>query len=104
MRFVVFGAGAVGGVLGARLHQAGGPVELIARGEHLEAIRDHGLILETPGETATLPIAAVGDPSALDWRGDEVVLLAVKTQDSAGALAALRRAAPPEVGVVCAQN
>ena len=39
MRFVIFGAGAIGGVVGARLHQGGLEVALIARGAHLEAIR-----------------------------------------------------------------
>ncbi len=104
MRFVVFGAGAIGGVLGARLHQAEHEVTLIARGEHYRAIRQSGLTLETPDERVTLPIPAVDEAAAIDWRGDEVVLLATKTQDSAGALAALRAAAPAGVAVVCAQN
>ena len=43
MTFVVYGAGAVGGVIGARLFQAGHGVTLIARGAHYEAIRDRGL-------------------------------------------------------------
>src|SRR5436305_14673502 len=104
MRFVVLGAGAIGGVLGARLHQAGHDVTLIARGEHHRAIRSAGLTLETPEERVTLPIPAVDDPAAIDWQGDEVVLLATKTQDSAGALGALRAAAPAAVAVVCMQN
>jgi 2-dehydropantoate 2-reductase len=104
VRFVVFGAGAIGGVLGARLHQGGHDVTLIARGEHHAAIRRDGLTLETPDERVTLPIAAVDDPAAVDWRGDEVVLLATKTQDSAGALGALRAVAPAGVAVVCVQN
>jgi 2-dehydropantoate 2-reductase len=104
VRFVVFGAGAVGGVLGARLHQGGHDVTLIARGEHYAAVRRHGLTLETPHERVTLPIPAVDDPAALDWHGDEVVLLTTKTQDSAGALSALRTAAPPGAAVVCVQN
>ncbi len=40
MRFVVYGAGAVGGVVGARLALAGADVALVARGEHLAAIRE----------------------------------------------------------------
>ena len=50
MRFVIFGAGAIGGVVGARLHQSGYDVALIARGAHYEAIRERGLTLETPAE------------------------------------------------------
>jgi 2-dehydropantoate 2-reductase len=104
MRFVVFGAGAIGGVVGGRLHQAGHPVILIARGAHLEAIRSHGLILETPMERVVLRLPAAGDPAAVDWRDDDVVLLATKSQDTSGALAALRDAAGPQVPVVCVQN
>ena len=104
MRFVVFGAGAIGGVLGARLYQGGHDVTLIARGEHHAAIRRDGLTLETPDERVTLPIPAALHPGAIDWRGGEVVMLATKTQDSAGALADLRAAAPSGVAVVCVQN
>src|SRR3954452_23212479 len=48
MRFVVYGAGAIGGVVGGRLAQAGHEVVLIARGDHHDAIRDEGLRLVVP--------------------------------------------------------
>ncbi len=104
MRFVVFGAGAIGGVVGACLHQSGHQVALIARGEHGRAIRERGLTLQRPGATVTLEISAVAEPAELDWHGDEVVLLATKSQDTAGALAALRAAAPITTPLVCVQN
>lgn len=104
MRFVVFGAGAIGGVVGARLHEAGFEVALIARGRHYEAVRRDGLTLETPRERVVLEIPVADSPAELDWAGDPVVLLAVKSQDTAGALTALRDAAPPHVPVVCLQN
>lgn len=104
MRFVVFGAGAIGGVVGARLHQAGRDVALIARGEHYRAIRERGLTFERPGESVTLDISAVPSPDDLDYTGHEVVLLATKSQDTAGALTALRAAAPASTPVVCLQN
>jgi len=104
MRFVIFGAGAIGGVVGARLHQGGHDVALIARGPHYEAIRRDGLTLETPAERAVLEIPASDSPGELDWVGDEVVLLAVKSQDTSGALTALRDAAPTHTPVVCLQN
>ena len=47
MRWVVYGAGAVGGVIGGHLHLAGLPTTLVARGAHLAAIRDGGLRLDT---------------------------------------------------------
>jgi 2-dehydropantoate 2-reductase len=51
-----------------------------------------------------LDIPVAESPARLDWGGEEVVLLAVKSQDTAGALAALRDAAPPHTPVVCLQN
>jgi 2-dehydropantoate 2-reductase len=104
VRFVVFGAGAIGGVAGACLHQAGHDVALVARGEHYRAIRDRGLTFERPGESVTLEIPVADSPDALDWTGDEVVLLATKSQDTADAVAALRAAAPAGAAVVCLQN
>jgi 2-dehydropantoate 2-reductase len=107
MRFVVFGAGAVGGVVGARLHQAGHDVGLIARGAHLRELQRSGLTLETPSERSVLRIPAAGDPAELGVgaRGaDDVVLLATKSQDTAGALDALQRAGAWDLPVVCLQN
>jgi 2-dehydropantoate 2-reductase len=104
MHFVVFGAGAVGGVAGARLRQAGFAVTLIARGAHLDAIRRHGLELVTPEERVVLEIPAVGSPADVAWTGDDVVLLATKSQDTLGALTALRTETGPATPVVCLQN
>ena len=88
MRFVIFGAGAIGGVVGARLAQAGFDVALIARGPHLEAIRRDGLRLETPVQDTVLQLPAAGDPSELGvGADDDVVLLTTKSQDTLGALA-----------------
>jgi len=104
MHFVVFGAGAIGGVVGARLHQAGFAVTLIARGDHLQAISRNGLELVTPEERVVLRIPAVGAPADVSWTGDDVVLLATKSQDTQGALIGLRDAAGPTTPVVCLQN
>jgi 2-dehydropantoate 2-reductase len=105
MRFVVFGAGAIGGVVGARLHQSGSEVALIARGDHGRAIGERGLTLEEPAGTTVLELPVVAEPRGLEWREDDVVLLCMKTQDTAGALQALRAAAPPaQIAIVCVQN
>ncbi|MGH2887582.1 MAG: ketopantoate reductase family protein, partial [Solirubrobacteraceae bacterium] len=104
MRFVIFGAGAIGGVVGAKLHQSGFEVALIARGAHYEAIREHGLTIEQPHQRAVLLIPVADSPGALDWNGDEVVMVATKSQDTAGALEALRGTAPASTPVVCLQN
>ncbi|HTX32926.1 MAG TPA: 2-dehydropantoate 2-reductase [Solirubrobacteraceae bacterium] len=104
MRFVVLGAGAIGGVVGARLGQAGHEVVLIARGAHYEAIAASGLTLETPRERVTLPVAVVPAPDGVDFAPEDVVLLATKSQDTAAALQSLRRAAPGDIPIVCLQN
>jgi 2-dehydropantoate 2-reductase len=101
--YVIYGAGAIGGSIGARLHQAGREVTLICRGAHLEAIRKDGLMLRTPDQAAALRVSVVGSPLEIEWRGDEVVLLTMKSQDTEAALQALRAVAG-DVPVVCAQN
>ncbi len=103
MRYVIYGAGAIGGSLGAKLFASGQDVVLIARGQHLAAIRERGLTLRTPDGDLTHPIPAAGHPSEIEWRDGDVVLLTVKSQDTAGALDDLRSAAG-DVPVVCAQN
>jgi 2-dehydropantoate 2-reductase len=105
VRFVVYGAGAVGGVIGARLFQAGHDVALIARGPHYEAIRTNGLRFICHDDDMTLAVPVVNHPSELTFTGDDVVLMAMKTQHSAGALVDLSLAASSTaIAVVCAQN
>jgi 2-dehydropantoate 2-reductase len=105
VRFIVFGAGAIGGVVGGRLLEHGGEVGFIARGEHGRAIAANGLLLVSPADSITLRTDLIAErPDDLEWRPDDVVLLAVKSQDTADALVALSRSAPPSVSVVCLQN
>jgi 2-dehydropantoate 2-reductase len=104
LRIVIHGAGAVGGVLGARLHQHGHDVTLIARGEHLRALRERGLTLTSPDGRVTLPVPAVGHPSELRLEPGDLVLLAMKTQDTEAALQDLTAAGSSEIAVACAQN
>ena len=106
MRYVIYGAGGVGSIIGAKLFMAGYDVVLIARGEHLAAVQRDGLHFKHPGPDTTeqLPITAVGHPSEIEFRADDVVLLTMKSQDTGPALDELRYAAGDEVAVVCAQN
>ena len=104
MRFVVYGAGGIGGTIGARLHEHGHEVVLVARGPHLDAIRASGLRLDSSAGSVTLPVAAVGDPASAEIRADDVVVLAMKSQDTVAALDALAACAPEGTPVVCAQN
>ncbi|MCK2214525.1 hypothetical protein MF672_012095 [Actinomadura sp. ATCC 31491] len=98
MRYIVIGAGAVGGTIGARLHQGGHDVLLVARGAHLAALRDDGLRLITPEGEETLRIPATGGP--VPPRAGDVLILATKSQDTVAALDGWSRDLP----VVLAQN
>ena len=110
MRFIIYGAGAIGGTLGGLLFRAGHEVVLIARGRHLQALRSDGLTLSTPDFTDTYSIPAVADPSEVDWSDGDVVLLTMKSQHTLGALtgdggaAGLAGQAPPDTPVVSLQN
>jgi 2-dehydropantoate 2-reductase len=105
VRFVVYGAGAIGGVVAARLLETGYDVGVISRGEHGRTIARHGLRIESPEGAKTLHPQLVADqPAAVDWRPDDLVLLAVKSQDTVGAVTELARWAPASVVVACLQN
>lgn len=65
MRICIFGAGAIGGYMGAKLAQAGAEVSLVARGPHLAAMQAKGLTLIEEGETVTIPVRASSDPAEL---------------------------------------
>ena len=103
MKIAVMGAGALGGYFGARLHQAGHEVWLIARGPHLEALRRDGLRLISPKGDANLP-----DIRATD-RPDEIgpvdlILFMVKNRDVETAGAALAPLLGPDTFAVTCQN
>ena len=104
MRYVIYGAGAIGGIIGGRLFEQGHDVVLIARGEHLAALQHDGLTLESPRGTATLKVRSVGHPSEMEPNADDVVFLAMKTQDTARALVDLVSAGGREAAIFCAQN
>ncbi|TDE97463.1 ketopantoate reductase family protein [Occultella glacieicola] len=112
MRYVMIGAGAVGGTIGGRLAGAGREVALVARGAHARALVADGLRLETPDGTHTHRLPVVTTPAELgELRADDVLVLAVKTQDSAAALVDWAQrpvrgggTAAARLPVLCAQN
>lgn len=73
MRVCVFGAGAIGGHLAGRLAEGGATVSVVARGEHLAAMRRDGLRVETPTGTIHAPVAASDDPAELGTQDAVVV-------------------------------
>jgi 2-dehydropantoate 2-reductase len=104
MRYLILGAGAIGGAIGGRLFQHGYDVVLIARGDHLRTLQATGLELRDPHTTECLKIEAVATAEAAAPRPDDVVILATKSQHSEGLLTDLAIVAPPGIAVVCAQN
>ena len=104
MRFIIYGAGGIGGTIGARLFLTGHDVLLIARGAHLEVLRTDGMRFVTATRDERLRIPAVGHPHEAAIGDDDVVILCVKGQQTEEALRDLYDAAGDDVPVVCAQN
>ena len=103
MRIAIFGAGGIGGYLGGRLSQAGEEVVLIARGEHLQAIKEHGLRVDSiKGDFVATPALATDNPTEVE-RVDAVIL-GVKAWQVLDAAKAMRPMIGPETFVVPMQN
>lgn len=77
MNIAILGAGGVGGYFGGILARAGNRVALLARGTHLEALRERGLEVRTPEGMFTVAVEAVGDADEL--QGIELAVIAVKS-------------------------
>ena len=103
MRIAIFGAGSVGGYFGGRLAQVGEDVIFIARGEHLKAMRTHGLRVDSiNGDFAVQPVQATDDPSKTGVV--DLVLVGVKAWQVSEAAEAMRPMIGPETFVLPLQN
>ncbi len=102
MRFLIAGAGAIGGYMGALMSRAGLDVTLFARGAHLAAMRDRGLrVLSEAGDFETRPrviadLAEAGQP--------DVIILGVKAHALTSLAPQLTPLIGPETTVVSTQN
>lgn len=102
MRIVVLGAGAIGAYVGAALARGGSDVTLIARGAHLEAMREHGVkVLSPRGDFEARP-AATDDFDALAQA--DVALIALKAYSLPALAERIGRALGPHTVVIPAQN
>ena len=104
MHYVVYGAGGIGGVIGARLFQAGIRTTLIARGEHAAVMREQGLHLIAPGEDVKLKLPVAIHPQEVEFTADSVILLCMKSQQTLQALQDLVAAGVQDLPIVCVQN
>ncbi len=104
MKICVVGAGAMGGLIGARLALAGEDVTLIARRAHLEAIKRDGLklIMHDGGELLARDVKATDDMG--EAGPQDLVIIAVKTHQIAGLARDMRALFGPETAVVTVQN
>jgi 2-dehydropantoate 2-reductase len=79
-RYVIVGAGAIGGTVGGVLTRAGIPTVLVARGRHAETLESAGLMLRTPDGIFHTPVTAVAAAEELRLTPDDVLVFTTKTQ------------------------
>jgi 2-dehydropantoate 2-reductase len=102
MHIVIVGSGAVGGYYGARLALSGQHVSFLARGAHLKAMRERGLMIWSPLGDFTVKAQAEDDPARIGPA--DLVMLATKTYDNATALPLLTPLMGPSTVVMTLQN
>ena len=101
-RIAIYGAGAIGGYLGAKLAQGGADVSLIARGPHLEAMRRDGLTLTEGGTTTTIPVTASDDPA--DIGPQDTVIVTLKAHSIPAVVEPMQALLGPDTAIVFAVN
>ena len=102
-KICVFGAGAIGGYVGARLALKGeAEVSLVARGAHLAAIVANGLTLKQGGETSIVHPRVTANPAELGPQ--DFIILALKTHAVAGVIDALQPLIGANTAILFAQN
>ena len=103
MKLCVFGAGAIGGLFGVRLAQAGVDVSLVTRGAHLRAIRTRGLTVRDPdGREDTIRLPASDSPA--DFGPQDAVVVAAKAHDAAVGAESMRPLLGPDTAVLTTMN
>ncbi|MBN9600159.1 MAG: 2-dehydropantoate 2-reductase [Afipia sp.] len=102
MKVCIYGAGAIGGYIGVLMKLAGADVSLIARGAHLEAIRNNGLKLHINGEEKLAKMTATSDPRELGPQ--DYVISALKAHQAWEVAEQMKPLLGPNTAVVTAQN
>ena len=101
-RIAIFGAGAIGGLVGAKLALAGADVTFVARGPHLAAMRERGLTLISDGQTHVIPVKAVQDPAEAGVQ--DYVIVTLKAHSLTGAAPGIAKLMGPESVLVTGIN
>ncbi|WP_416896926.1 MAG: 2-dehydropantoate 2-reductase [Minwuia sp.] len=102
MKICIYGAGAIGGYVGAMLAREGADVSLIARGAHLAAMKKNGLRLEVGDDSFTVHPTLTDDPAELGPQ--DYVLLTMKAHGVRAVADAMQPLLGPDTAVVTAQN
>ena len=102
MRICIYGAGAIGGYMGARLSLSGADVTLIARGPHLEAMQKNGLQLIEDGKNQTVHPRCTNDPA--EAGSQDYVIITLKAPSVTGVLTAMQPLLGEETCVVTTTN
>ena len=102
MKICIFGAGAIGGYMGAKLAQAGAEVSLVARGPHLAAMREKGLTLIEEDGTTTVPVRA--SDNAADLGPQDYVIVTLKAHSVPPVVAKMQPLIGPETTIVSGVN
>lgn len=102
MNFTILGAGGIGGLIGARLARAGEDVTLIARGPHLEAMREHGLRIREDGVEFTVRTRCTDSLDPI--RESEVVFVTLKAHSLPALAGEISRRLASGQTLVSAQN
>jgi 2-dehydropantoate 2-reductase len=103
MRYIIYGAGGIGSIMGGHLARTGHDVILIGRPGHVRIINNNGLHLITPTGTHVLKIPAITDPSQIDFAPGDVIFLCMKGQDTESALKDLKKVIE-DIPIFCFQN
>jgi 2-dehydropantoate 2-reductase len=102
MKVCIYGAGAIGGWIGAKLARAGSAINVVARGATLEALKRDGLTLASGDARVTVPVNASADPSALGVQ--DLVVVAVKAPSLPAVAQQIAPLLGPDTIVLTAMN
>ncbi|MEM5434539.1 2-dehydropantoate 2-reductase [Paraburkholderia diazotrophica] len=102
MKICIFGAGAIGGLMGVQLARAGADVGFIARGPHLAAMREHGARLVIDGEEVSARVRCTSDPKELGVQ--DIVIVTLKAHSLPGVVDSMQPLLGEHTAIVTGTN
>jgi len=102
VKIAIFGAGAIGGLLGVKLVQAGAEVTFIARGPHLEAMLRYGITLISEGKSVTVKARCISQPEQAG--AQDYVIVTLKAHSLPAAAPQIAKLLGPETSLVMGVN